>query len=140
MLYLILILVSLVLFLGFLLLTVFERNRGMRIAGVSRNHLDAKVARATFVVRHVDWSAFLKDVVRAFLERVAHDVAHGVLLIVRIIERTLTRIVKSLRARRGSAPLEDASKEPLTAAMERMRESLTKARITRRREKRQSED
>jgi hypothetical protein len=107
MLYLILIGISLILFGGFITLTAFERGRGLRVAGVHRNKLDAKISRAAFIATHVDWGAFTRHLLGTVLERVLHDVAHFVLRIVRTTERLLTRTVRALRERRGiTVPLE----------------------------------
>lgn len=113
MLYLILIAVSLILLGGFLMLTAFERGRGLRIAGAWRNRFDKQVARASFIMRHVDWGAFVKHLMETVTERVLHDVAHAVLRIVRRTERLLTRTVKSLRERRGlrTPESEESTKE-----------------------------
>ncbi len=107
MIFIILIALSLILLGGFLLLVSFEHGRGLRIMGDWRNTLDRKVARATFVARHVDWGAFVKHLAATVSERVLHDVAHIVLRFVRTMERLLTRTVKSLRERRGIPMLED---------------------------------
>ncbi len=136
--YLIIIGVSLILFGGFLLLTAFERGRGLRVAGVLRNALDAKVARATFIATHVDWGAFVKHLLGTVFERVLHDVAHFVLKLVRTTERLLTRTVKYLRARRGiTTPLESEADEPsgtLQAGIQRVRAALRSARIAARKQ------
>lgn len=130
--YLIILLVSLVLFIGFLVLTAFEKKRGLRVAGMLRNKLDVRTSRAAFVVSHVDWGAFLKHLLGTVLERVLHDVAHVVLRIVRTMERLLTRTVKALRERRGiTAPLETEVEEKpsiLQAAAQRVRMALRDAR------------
>lgn len=105
MLYYIPIPVALFLLLAFVLLTAVEGSRGMRVLGKSRDRLDARVARTSFVLRHVDWGAFFNDVARAGFERALHDVAHTTLLAVRFLERVLTRAVRSLRMRRmGTLP------------------------------------
>lgn len=129
--YLILIAISLILLGGFLLLTAFERGRGLRVAGNLRNRFDAKVARVSFIVRHVDWGAFVKHLAATVFERAAHDIAHTVLLLVRSLERLLTRTVKYLRARRGDiAAL--AEEEPDSGRLDRavmhVREAFRKAR------------
>lgn len=112
MLYLILIGISLILFGGFIALTAFERRRGLRVAGVYRNKLDARVSRAVFIAMHVDWGAFTRHLLGTVLERVLHDVAHFVLRIVRTTERLLTRTVRALRERRGiTVPLESEGEE-----------------------------
>ncbi|HEX8591405.1 MAG TPA: hypothetical protein VF696_01485 [Candidatus Paceibacterota bacterium] len=90
---------SLILF-GFLLLTLIEERRGSRFFAGARYKLDAKVSRAFFVIEHVDWGAFMSHVTRTTLRTVAHDVAHGTLLVVRAVERFLTRAVRALRMHR----------------------------------------
>lgn len=138
--YIILILVSLVLFGGFLALASFERARGLRVAGAYRNRLDAKVSRATFIVTHVDWGAFVRHLAGTAFERVLHDIAHFVLKLVRTTERLLTRAVKGLRERRGiAAPLdaEEGGKEnPFAAGMQKMRAALRSARAASRKPRR----
>ncbi len=131
--YLISILVSLALFVGFLLLTLFEKKRGLRVAGELRNKLDAKVSRALFVLSHVDWSAFLKHLVVTGTQRIAHDVAHATLLAVRTVERLLTRAVKYLRERRGAGPLPESSEQlrPLERSLAYLKRSIRQARAVR---------
>lgn len=132
MLYIILIGVSLILFGGFIVLTAFERKRGLRVAGVYRNKLDAKVSRVMFIATHVDWGAFTRHLLGTVLERVLHDAAHFVLRLVRTTERLLTRTVKALRERRGiTVPLESEGNEKpgiLQEGAHRIRVALKSAR------------
>jgi len=86
--------------LAFILLIAVEDRRGVRFFAASRDRFDARIARTAFILRHVDWGAFFNDVARAGFERLLHDVAHGTLIVVRFIERILTRTVRSLRMRR----------------------------------------
>ncbi len=97
--FLILVVLSFTLFGAFLLLTVLEARYG-RVGVSVRAKLDKQVTRATFIVTHVDWSAFMKHVIQTGAERVVHDTAHGTLQAIRCIERILTRLVRSLRERR----------------------------------------
>lgn len=97
---LIFIAVASILFGSFLLLTAFENRAGARVLEPLRRRLDRWVTRLTFIATHVDWSAFIKHVVRTFMERAAHDVAHASLMLVRFVERMLTKAVRSLRERR----------------------------------------
>lgn len=133
MLYIILIGLTLILFGGFIMLTAFERKRGLRVAGVYRNKLDTKVSRAAFVASHVDWGAFTRHLLGTVLERVLHDVAHFVLRFVRTTERLLTRTVKGLRERRGiTVPLEnegDGKPGILQTSVHRIRTALRSARV-----------
>lgn len=130
MVYIVLVGISSMLLGGFLLLTGFERGRGLRVAGSFRNALDAKVARAAFIAKHVDWGAFVKHLSGTVLERVAHDIAHTVLLLVRTIERTLTRAVRSLRERRGLANEGPGTEDtaPIEALIAKARVALRNAR------------
>lgn len=95
----ILILIPLVLLIAFLSLTAVESRTGRRFLAGRRFALDAKVSRYMFIIRHVDWGAVSADLVKSFLERATHDIAHGALIGVRALERSLTRVVRSLRSR-----------------------------------------
>lgn len=129
MLYLILIGIALILFGGFLVLVSFERSRGLRVAGMFRNALDARVARISFIATHVDWGAFIKHLLGTVFERVLHDAAHLVLQAVRTVERVLTREVKSLRERRGIMPSESTKEEhPFQARVQKIQAALRSAR------------
>ena len=101
--YLISILVAGVLFLAFLLLTVYESRRGERFFAAFRYKLDTKVARAGFLIEHIDWGAFTAHLTRTSLNTVAHDVAHSTLMLVRSAERNLTRAVNALHIRKENA-------------------------------------
>jgi len=97
--YLVFILGTLTLFVGFFALTYYEARRGVRVFATERTRLDAQVARAQFILEHVDLGAFLRDEVRRVAGRIGHDVAHLSLQMVRAIERVLTRLVRYLRSR-----------------------------------------
>jgi len=104
---------ALALFILFLALTLVEGKTGSRLFGASRDRFDERVARASFVLQHVDWGAFVNDVLRTSLERALHDMAHGMLLAVRFIERGLTRAVRYLRMRRERLLPATAEQKPL---------------------------
>jgi hypothetical protein len=97
--YLIAILVSLLLLVGFVLWSWLETSRGFRLLSAPRQRFDRQVSRTAFVLTHIDWHAFTRHVARTTLERAAHDVVHTVLMVVRASERTLTRLIRSLRER-----------------------------------------
>lgn len=124
--YLILILGSLLLLTGFVLWSWFETQHGFRILGGVRRKLDRQVARTTFVLTHIDWGAFFAHMARTTAERVAHDVVHTTLLIVRATERTLTRLIRSLRERvaRHEPSGEPVEGSQLIATIVRFRKSL----------------
>ena len=90
---------------GFLTLIALEADHGRLLKDV-RGFLDTKVTRLAFIARHVDWSAFVKHVLKEGSARVAHDLAHGTLVGIRFMERTLTRAVRTLRERGTAAPKE----------------------------------
>lgn len=140
MIFIILIALSLILLGGFFVLVGFERSRGLRIAGVWRNKLDAKVARTAFIVNHVDWGAFVRHLLGSAAERIAHDVAHTVLKIVRTAERFLTRAVKYLRMRRGLAVEEEPEEEvgPIQARVLKLKSAVRNARTASRKPSRAS--
>ncbi|HEX5774961.1 MAG TPA: hypothetical protein VFY28_03325 [Candidatus Paceibacterota bacterium] len=98
--YLIAILLALAALVGFLSLTYFETGRGFRLLARPRRRLDRRVGQAAFIIAHVDLGGFTRDTLRAAAERLLHDIAHASLLIVRFIERFLTRFVRQLRGRR----------------------------------------
>ncbi len=97
---LILLIISLLLFLGFFGLTVMEAETGVRFLERPRGRFDAYLMRMAFVARHIDWGDLLSHVVESMVARVVHDVAHWSLLFVRFVERELTNIVQYLRNRR----------------------------------------
>ncbi|HEY0010615.1 MAG TPA: hypothetical protein VGB97_01720 [Candidatus Paceibacterota bacterium] len=104
--HLISILLACLLFFGFLLLTLYESRRGTRFFAGYRYKLDMKIARAQFLIDHIDWGAFTAHVTRTSLQTVAHDITHGTLLFVRSVERFLTRAVRALRTRRDGGALD----------------------------------
>jgi hypothetical protein len=90
----------------FLLLVTYEERRGNRLVLSGRRYLlDKRTTRLAFVIRHVDWGAFLWDLTRTSMERIAHDLAHSTLIGVRFLERQLALAVRTLRARRDEPVL-----------------------------------
>ncbi len=106
--YLIFILITLVLLVGFFVLTEYEARRGARFFAQGRARLDQNVERVEFVLAHVDLGAFLRDEIRRLAGRLSHDIAHLSLQSVRAAERLLTRLVRHLRVRHAvdAAPRE----------------------------------
>lgn len=98
--YLVFILLSVVLFVGFFVLTWYEGGRGVRVLAARRTRLDERVARAEFILAHVDFRAFAQEELKRFAHYVGHEAAHLSLRIVRAAERLLTRLVRHLRAQR----------------------------------------
>lgn len=94
---LIFILVTLALLVGFFMLTGYEARRGVRFYAPLRARLDGTVARIEFIVTHVNFGEFIRDELRHLAGRIGHDVAHLSLLVVRAVERLLTRLVRHLR-------------------------------------------
>ncbi len=127
--YIVAILVSLALLLGFLSLTYFETAKGFRILGWSRRRLDRRVGQVTFIMEHVDLGGFVRDTVRAALERLLHDLAHTSLLFVRLIERLLTRFVRQLRGRREEVGPEAAPRRSFREAVRHVRSTVRLRRL-----------
>jgi len=96
--YLIFILSSLALLVGFLLLTGYEERKGMRLFAHQRARLDENVERVEFILAHVDFGSFLREELHHLISRVVHDIAHFSLQGVRAVERFLTHLVRYLRA------------------------------------------
>jgi hypothetical protein len=124
--YLLIILIAILLFVGFLAFTAIEGHRGVRIFAGPRDQFDLKVSRAAFVLRHVDWSAFLEHLTRQGMERALHDAAHASLMLVRMLERILTRTVRTLRTRRMA---ELSTPTPVAQAVEPMTALFTEPAI-----------
>lgn len=117
---LILMLVSLALLGGFLLLARHERNRGKRLLSPVRERLDRSVDRAAARLSDLDLEYAVKTHAKRGGERVLHDAAHYSLIAVRLVERTLTTAVRTLRARRA-AP---GSATPFAATMKDFSQEL----------------
>ena len=107
---LILITLSFILLGGFLALTEYETQRGIRFHAPFRSKLDQTTSHIQFILANVDLAAFVRDEVRHLIERIGHDSVHLSLVVVRAVERTLTRLVRYLRAREAAtiAPRESA--------------------------------
>lgn len=97
----ILVLSSIVLFVGFLFLTRAEERRGVRYFPSTRDALDARVSTMSVQALNTDIGETTASFLRRVGHRILHDVAHISLLAVRWVERTLTRAVRSLRAKRA---------------------------------------
>jgi plasmid replication initiation protein len=127
--YLIAILVSLALLTGFLSLTYFETGKGFRLFGGSRRRLDRRVGQAAFIIQHVDLGGFVRDTVRAAGERALHDIAHASLLLVRFIERLLTRFVRRLRGRQEDGSVEAAPRRSFREAVRHVKSTIRLRRL-----------
>jgi hypothetical protein len=108
--YLIAILVSLALLIGFVVLTRYEARLGRHFFATERAELDKSAKRIAFIIEHVDLAAFVQDEVHHAANTVGHTVANLSLQMVRAVERLLTRVVRHLRIRNEgmSAPRENA--------------------------------
>ncbi len=108
MIYVILMVLSIGLFVGFLLLTERERVRGERVLAAHRTALDAQVGRLIFIVQHVDFKSFAREEAGRLVTWVSHVAAHLSLRAVRAVERALTRLVRQLRTKQAvEAPTQE---------------------------------
>lgn len=104
--HLILIAVPLAVLALFVAVVAYEQHTNRRLVLSSKRYaFDMKVERASFIIQHVDWGAFFNDLTRSGAERLLHDLAHVTLILVRFIERELTGVVRTLRARRDPTAL-----------------------------------
>ena len=102
------------LLIGFLLLTSLEKRRGVREAAPVRSVLDEKVRGAVSYLASSSTHASLTQTVRTTVDHVAHEVVHKGLLVVRFVERTLTRLAREIRGRRAK----QTNGEPPTTSVE----------------------
>lgn len=124
--YLITVLALTLLLVGFLVLSWVETSRGFRILGTPRTKLDRQVARLSYIAIHIDWAGFFAHLAKTTAARVLHDVVHTTLLVVRATERTLTRAIRTLRARLAmhTPPGEESEGSQLIATIVRFRKNL----------------
>lgn len=108
---LVILLATTALCIGFVVLTVYEAEHGMRFFGERRARFDKQIGRIAFIIEHVDFAAFLYDEVRHLAHSVAHSIAHLSLQSVRAIERLLTRLVRSFRAKEASLVPRESTRE-----------------------------
>ena len=99
--YLIFILVTLALLVGFFILSDYETRHGSRFFALERAHLDGKVEQVEFILTNVDLAAFLREEVRSIAKHAVHKVVHFSLQAVRAVERVLTRLTRHLRSQRA---------------------------------------
>ncbi len=100
-------------FLAFMALTLMEVRTGTRFLAVPRAHLDQWVSRASFIMEHVNWSEFLAHLVQSLAARIAHDIVHWTLIVVRFAERQLTRAMRYLRNSRPNVLAPQPSRPPI---------------------------
>jgi hypothetical protein len=123
--YLIAVLASLLLLSVFLVYAALETRFGFRLLGKSRKRLDRQVSRVSYVVRHIDWGGFTAHMIRTTAEKIAHDIVHTVLLVVRAAERLLTRTIRTLRERGVSSGTDEPVEgSQLIATIIRFRKSF----------------
>jgi hypothetical protein len=132
MLHLIFILVSLSLFTGFLFVTKTEAKRGTRYFAQERGVLDAEVERWADMVAHIDVATFVRTGLRALIARLAHDIAHGSLIVVRFVEKMLTRAVRALRMHNATAVISTSAQpsSDFVATMKDFKQELRNGRKT----------
>lgn len=128
--YLVLFVLALVLFFGFLGLTALEGRRGTRFFAPARATFDAKVARVEAALQHVDFSAFAWHLTKDVSGRVVHDVAHVTLIIVRSLERLLTRIVRYMRGKVAPAVPVEGKRSAFVETISYFKKTLRRSKQT----------
>jgi len=122
--YLIFILFTFALLVGFFALTQYEERRGTRLFARARTNLDEKVARVEFILDHVDLSAFLRDEIRRAVSRLGHALANLSLQTVRATERLLTRLVRYMRTQHAVDTAPRESSRPFVKTMSDFKDRL----------------
>ncbi len=117
----------LLLWAAFLGVTVYEKRRGARFFERVRAGLDKRVNRLLFIMEHVDFNSFIKEQARLISLKLAHDIAHLSLLVVRSSERLLTRLVKNLRSRH-EVPVVEGAPRAFVKAMTDFKQQLSTTR------------
>ncbi|MGB4076670.1 MAG: hypothetical protein WBK28_03135 [Minisyncoccia bacterium] len=87
------------LLIGFFLLTLAEARSGTRILAPLRGALDREVEHMGGVLRRADVGSLVFHGIRAGCEFLVRTLVHGVLFLVRFMERLLTRVARALRTR-----------------------------------------
>lgn len=99
-------LVSLLLFVGFLLLTHHETRVGRRVLATSRASLDERTSFLFAAFKHIDASALIMHGIQDVLKKVVHDIAHLLLATVealqKFLRRTLVRLKEKTPLHRGN--------------------------------------
>lgn len=84
----------------FITLTLVERKSGTRAFAPLRARLDYVVSELATRVRRIYVSAFAYERMRVLAIHIAHGIAHQVLIVVRILERFLTNVVRRIRRKK----------------------------------------
>lgn len=110
----------------FVAVLLVERTRQRRFFPTVRARFDARVERTVYIIEHIDWGAFFGHVLKLSLEKIAHDIVHGILLMVRTIERSLTRAIRVLRERLAYRSESSHASEgfELTKTIQRFRKNM----------------
>ncbi len=87
---------------GFILLTSFEQKKGARLLAPLRARLDVYAKEVARMVRTIDVNALAYTKMKTLFMHLVHEVAHGTLIVVRALERTLTSAVRTLRHKKES--------------------------------------
>ena len=120
-----LILAATALCIGFILLTMREARHGSRLfLSDSRATLDAAASRFLLLVTHEDFGSYTRHAVLTVVGRIAHDSAHGFLVLVRATERLLTRLVRHLRDRKAPPFTESKASSTFVRHISEFKQSL----------------
>lgn len=109
---LIFIIISLALLAGFMVLTKYEAKSGVRYQAEYRTRIDRHVERIEFILAHVDLGEFLHNEVRHLISQTGHSIVHVSLIVVRAVERLLTRAIRHQHAN------EEVTAEPVASTRE----------------------
>lgn len=100
---------------GFLFLTALEGRRGARVMPGARAALDAAALRAAATLSSGRILTSAAHAASIASRHAVHEVVHIVLIVIRAIERTLTRIVRAIRESNALHLEKSRKKEPSPA-------------------------
>jgi hypothetical protein len=116
--------VALALLVGFAVLTGYETRTGTRFFAERRARFDRDIERLEFIAAHVDFAAFARDEARHAADSVGHSAAQLSLQAVRAVERTLTRVARSLRARHEMSAVPRESTREFVKTLSEFKDTL----------------
>lgn len=92
--------ISFLLTVGFLALVMYEQTHHVRFFENVRTRADRRIVAFTSHVRDAHVEEEISRLLRAFTHRVLHDITATALFGVRLVERELTKLVRSIRRKK----------------------------------------
>lgn len=118
--------VGVVLFFGFVFLTMWETRSGVRVLGVFRGGMDARLQAVIDLREKVSLRIVIVHFVQSLTRRFLHDVLKVALAALGVVERALLRVGSYMHSRALSAPSLHA-KTHVSEALTHLKKTLTPA-------------